>query len=308
MIKHMAGFLVVGLMALAALPAAALQALPPAGTNGTFTVRGSIGLIEGQAGEYVYDGAHTLSELLWDISGVVMAGVNASWRIGTRWSLNVGAWTALNKGTGEMTDTDWRLPGVDWTDFSRSEVDIEQGLAFDINAGFRLNPHGRLALTALLGYRQDVWEWTDRAQEFIYSDEGFRDWRGHFDGINAIDYRQSFRLPYAGLHLNSPIGSRIHWQAYAVASAFGSAEARDHHILRNLHFEESFNRLTFVALGLVAGLELTARTALELAGHLQHIPESTGDGYIVEEDTHYPGGAGISLDTVKASLAIAHRF
>ena len=307
--QHIARVMLTGWLAVTmAGPAAALQAPPPTATDGTFTVRGSIGMLEGRAGEYVYIGPYTLSELLWDISGVVMAGVTASWRVHTRWSLNAGAWSALNTGNGEMTDKDYRLPGFDWTDFSRSEVDVERGLAFDINAGFRLNQHGRVALTALVGYRQDIWEWTDRAQEFVYSDAGFRDWRGHFGGINAIDYKQTFRIPYAGLHVGGPAGTRFHWQAYAIGSVFGSAEAHDHHILRGLHFEDTFSGLTYLALGIAAGLELTARTGLELALHIQHIPESTGDGYIVEDDTHHPDGAGIALDTAKVSLAVTHRF
>lgn len=274
-----------------------------------FSVRASLGLLNGQAGEYVYDRGHTLSELLWDLSGLVMGGLQGSWRIGRHWSVNAGLWTALNRGDGEMTDTDWRLFGFDeWTDYSRSEVEVLTALAFDINIGFRLLTRRTFSLTAVAGYKQDEWEWTDSAQEFIYSEEGFRDVRGHFGGISAIDYEQSFRIPYVGLQADGSAGTRFHWQVYLLGSTLASAEARDHHILRELHFEDSFKELTFIALGIAAGFDLKERLRLSAELHAQHIPESPGDGIIVELDEPYPGGAGIAHDSAMLSLTLAWRF
>lgn len=290
-------------------PVLALQALPRSSDNHHIALRAEVGIVNGLAGEYVYDGAHTLSELLWDIDAIVMAGVNASWRFADRWSLNSGFWTALNKGNGEMTDKDFYIYGYsEWTHYSRHEVEIEKGRVIDINIGYRLNPAGRTAFTALIGYRQDIWEWTDSAQEYIYSERSFRDTHGHFEGVNAIDYKQTFDIPYAGLHVTGPVGTQFNWEASIIASVFGSAEALDHHILRDLRFKDTFSGLTYLALNLGGSYAFNEQSSLELSLHGQHVPESKGDSVILNDGSRFPDGGGIALDTIMLSVGYTHRF
>jgi outer membrane protease/TolB-like protein len=273
-----------------------------------FRLRGSLGILQGESGEYVYDGEHTLSELMWDLSGLTMAGLVLSSRFGERFSVNAGFWTALNKGNGEMTDYDWFIEGLDWTHYSRSEVEVEKAQIFDLNAAFTLVESDFFSLSALAGYKQDFWQWTDSAQEFIYSVYGFRDTRGDFGGESMIDYEQKFRIPYIGVNAGGIIGDVIIWNTYLHYSPLVKADDKDHHIARGLHFEETFKNIDYVAFGAAAGIRLTER--LQIAGemHAQSIPESRGDMYIVEYDETFTDSAGISHDSVMLSVTATWRF
>lgn len=276
--------------------------------NMVFSLRGSIGMLQGEGGEYVYDGEHTLSELKWDLSNLAMGGVILSAKMNERFGINAGFWTALNKGDGEMTDYDWFIQGVDWTHYSRSEVDVEKAQSFDINLSFELIGSEPFRLNLLAGYKQDFWEWTDSAQEFIYSENAFRDTRGNFNGESMIDYEQRFQIPYAGVNAGGILADILVWNAYVLYSPLVKADDKDHHIARGLHFEETFENIDYVAFGATAGLQITPN--LQIAGdlHVQSVPESTGDMYIVESDETFIDGAGISHDAAMVSVSATWRF
>ncbi|MBP7831181.1 MAG: omptin family outer membrane protease [Kiritimatiellae bacterium] len=270
-----------------------------------FSLRGSVGFLQGEAGELVYEPEldnYKLSELQWDLSGLVMGGAVFSGAAG-KFGFNAGFWVAANKGDGEMKDYDWFVPGMDWTDYSRSDVDVESGYSLDINANYLLVRRPQVGLRALVGYKRDYWEWTDYGREFVYSVYGFRDYVGNFDGQNVIDYQQTFDIPYVGLNLDGRAGS-LGWNAYALYSPIVSAEDKDHHILRELHFEESFDGGDFYAVGVSATYRITPQLFLSGAVDYQDIPEFQGDMTIVESGETYEDSAGISNNHVMFSLAL----
>lgn len=270
-----------------------------------FSLRGSVGFLQGEAGEFVYEPEmdnYKLSELQWDLSGLAMGGAVFSGVAG-KFGFNAGFWVAANKGDGEMKDYDWFVPGMDWTDYSRSDVEVESGYSLDINANYLLIGRPQVGLRAVVGYKRDFWEWTDSGQEFIYSVYGFRDYIGSFDGQNVIDYEQTFDIPYVGLNVGGRAG-QFGWNAYALYSPIVSAEDKDHHILRELHFEESFDGGDFYAVGASGTYRINKQLFLSGAVDYQDIPEFQGDMDIVESGETYEDSAGISNNHVMFSLAL----
>lgn len=300
-----------GLMAVfSTVPAGAMHATgiplfeaaaPPAWT---MTLRGSLGLREGEAREVVYDDAHRLSELQWEMKGLVWAGMELSVRTGGRWSFAAGIWTALTRGDGEMRDYDWMVPGWDWTDYSRSETDIDEAWSADLNAAYRVFTWTGGAASLVAGYQRDTTRWSDRGQEFLYSESAFRDTPGHFGGAALIDYEQTYDIPYLGVQVESRGTARWGWQAYARYSPLVRARDWDHHILRDLHFEGDFSGGDYWAAGAAVSRSLTKNWSLTAALQAQWIPEFRGDMRIVEIAETYADGAGIEQESVALTVAL----
>lgn len=272
-----------------------------------WSIRGSLGALQGDALEQVFEEDYKVSELQWDLSGLAMGGAILSGRYGSRLGVNLGAWSALTKGNGEMKDYDWLVEGMDWSDYSRSDVEVDEGMTFDLNASWLLTTCPEFGVRAVIGYKQDHWKWTDQGREYIYSEFGFRDTEGDFEGINVINYEQTFEIPYAGLNLSGKMGSFL-WTAYGLYSPLVSAEDKDHHVLRDLHFEESFSGGDFYALGLTGLYQINSRWFVSATAHYQSIPEFRGDMYIVEDDTKYEDAAGIGNDLLTLSASVGLTF
>ena len=175
------------------------------GTNFTLSARLMIGMLSGEAREIVYEGSHKLSELIWDLSGLVWGGATVSGQFGDRFRVNAGFWTALTEGDGGMEDYDWLDTWRDdWTHWSESEVDVINAWSADVNASYLVWTTRDLGVHAIVGYKHDFWEWSDFGGRYVYSsDTGFRDIIGNFGGENGIDYEQTFDIPYLGIGLTS---------------------------------------------------------------------------------------------------------
>ncbi len=283
-----------------------------------FALRGSIGMLNGEGGEYVYNGSHKLSELTWDLSQLLMAGLVFSARINERFSLNAGFWTALNDGNGEMTDYDWFIEGMDWTHYSRSDVKVESARVFDINADCMVLERGNFRLSALAGYKHEFWEWSDEIYEYIYSSfmppAYVRDIRGNMGGVSAIDYEQTYNIPYVGLNAAGRFGHNLNWSVYFLYSPIVKAEDKDHHKLRDdfgpggIHYEGTFKNIDYIAFGATAAVQINDNLQLGGQLHAQNVPESRGDMYIVEADETFKDAAGISHDSVTVSLTAIWSF
>ncbi len=316
----------VAALALSASSVLALHAnegakLTLAEANGmSLSVKGSVMLLSGEAGEFVYGGTgqsdvpagYKLSELNWDIKSLVMAGGTVSAQFGQGLRVNAGLWIGLNEGNGGMIDRDWLDPTInDWTHFSESDVDIETAYSFDINASLELFELGPFQVSGLLGYKHDFWEWSDFGGTYIYSTFGFRDDVGSFGGENGIDYEQTFDIPYLGVQLATEC-SHVRASGYFLYSPLVMAEDRDHHILRNLYFREEFEGGDFFAFGLDLSMDLTDSIFISGSIDAQVIPEFTGDMFVKEgpdgkEGTN-PDGAGIENMVVAVGLSAGIRL
>ena len=89
-------------------------------------------------------------------------------------TINGGVWLALSKGSGEMEDYDWLIvDSADWTHYSLSDVDIESGYIFDLNVAWDFQLTQDLVARAMVGYKQNGWEWKDRGQYLLYPEYGY---------------------------------------------------------------------------------------------------------------------------------------
>jgi len=316
----------VSVLALSATSGRALHAnegaeLPLAeGSGMSLSVKGSFLAVGGEAREFVYAGSaqgevpadYKVSELIWDITSLAMAGGTVSAQLGEKLRVNAGFWMGLNEGSGGMEDYDWLDPTTsDWTHFSESDVDIEAAYSLDINASLELFELGPFMVSGVLGYKHDFWEWSDYGGNYIYSTFGFRDDVGSFGGENGIDYEQTFDIAYFGVQLATE-GSGVRASGYFLYSPLVVAEDRDHHILRDLYFREEFDGGDYIAAGVDVSIDLSETFFISGSVDVQVIPEFTGDLYQREgTDDQWgrnPDGAGIENSVAAISVSAGIRL
>jgi outer membrane protease len=283
----------------------------------TVSVRASCGMLEGEAHEYVYDdtffgfgGTYKASELIWDLSGLAVAGAIVSVRPTESWSVQLGGWTCVNKGNGGMVDYDWAMEGIDWTDRSISDVEVVSSYMADINVAYRFFKRESLSLSGVIGYKQDFWKWEDSFIELLYSVDGFRDYYEEGDGSNMIDYEQLFQIPYIGIN-SACVWGRFALTAYLLYSPLVMAEDKDYHIQRDIRFEETFSGGNYFGGGLAAQYDVTSAFFLSASLDCQSIPEFKGDMELTDElgDTYsYSDSAGISHLSSMLSASVGVRF
>lgn len=292
------------------------SAITEAGQDSALTVKGQLGILNGEARELVYGGAsnpgyedYKLSELIWDLESVMMAGAVVSLGGGGPLVLNIGLWKGLNEGDGGgMVDYDWMEPSIpDWTDRSFSDVDVIDATMFDINLSFTFFERENMSVAAVGGLKYDTWEWDDQGQEYTYSVNGFRDTTGTFGGQNVIDYKQTFVVPYVGLEGAADFGA-ISVQGYILFSTLTFAEDEDHHILRGIHFKETFDGGDYLAYGVSASYDLNEALFVQVALESQEVDEIIGDMEIAETGEEVEDGAGISHESTMISVAVGIRL
>lgn len=126
----------------------------------------------GQVREIVYpDSAWKndyLSELLWEIDNIVMIKGSGTAALG-KWTLNLSASTALNKGTGGMDDYDWLDSTIThWTNWSESRIFLDRSAVIDTSLGYTKPVSGNLNIPFGIGYRLNYLNWSDKAGNYIY--------------------------------------------------------------------------------------------------------------------------------------------
>lgn len=293
---------------------------PKTEPRATLAAQFSMGLLNGDAVEHVYDyegangGRRPLSRLDWDLKDVVMGGGQVSARVTERLSMNGGLWLALTEGSGEMDDYDWMDPGSsDWTHYSLSEVDVTEGYIIDMNLGWELIRSESAALRAVAGYKQNGWSWEDRGVYALYPELGYIPYP--FDGQNLINYEQEFRIPYLGLGTDLKSGALtlsgcVNWSPLVEANDW------DHHVARNIKFKETFEEGDMLGAGVevrylieqgfLRGVFLGASIQYQqidlIVGDMEAVDLETGDYYagkdeagIENEYTAFMFSAGFSF-------------
>jgi len=285
------------------------------GQNFAVAIRGSAGFLVGEARELVYDfnfgQRRKASELIWDLKDLYMVGGVVSARILNRVDVNLGISTAINEGSGGMIDYDWfaNTPGApspdEWTDRSFSDAQVTTAMRIDVNAAVRICTVKQVKLKGIVGFKQDNWKWTDSGQGYIYSADYFRDTVGSFGGRNVVQYEQTFTIPYLGIGANRKTGP-FDIGTYFLFSNFVSAEDKDFHVARNLHFKETFSGGSYVALGLNAEYHISQNLFVSAAIDFQSIPEIAGDMELNGQTMS--NNAGISHTSTMLSGSIGYSF
>ena len=295
------------LYAITARPGAPL----PRGQKAGFSFSPFVSLMGGYSDELVYDDSSApypyMSQLTWEIRPAVVAGSSFSLQFRDRASLNLAVGTAVNKSSGEMTDRDWLYEYFDdvdteWTHESVSDIDFNRSLLMDINAAFRVYKYRYFRTDLLLGYKYMEWGWTDEITSITYPNQDL----DYLIGTNGIDYNVEYRIPYAGMDLTLT-GRHFSGGTSLLFSPLVSAEDHDHHILRGLHFYDSFSGGTYL------GASVFVRYyrewfSLSLACDLDYIPEIKGDTTIENEfgteTGYYPNDAGVKYLAYAVTLAL----
>jgi outer membrane protease len=291
----------------------------------SFSLGASVGQVEGTAKELVFDNSvvkkFKLSELTWDITEVVMAGVQGSLGFGERFHANLGYWTALNKGNGGMVDRDWLYspagmaqiePDADnWTHESKHpNTHLEKGSMLDLNLTGQIWQAGPFSVSGIAGYKIDDWKWSARGGTFVYSVDTFRDTVGSFpDNQKVIVYEQEYNIPYLGIGAGWS-GATFAVDGRLLLSNWVSATDTDNHVLRSTIFEGDFSDGTFVGVGVSATWNFAPRWFATAALDYQSISEITGDVTMrsPQGDAVFRNGGGIAEDSTLLSLGAGFAF
>jgi outer membrane protease len=299
--------------------------------NVTFSIGAEIGQVGGTAYERVY-APHVrdfkVSELKWDIDSVAVAGVRGQLGFAGRFRVNLGYWTAVSEGDGEMVDRDWLLLNTDsddqWTHESRHpDTDVDSGTILDANLDFKAFSRGSFSMSGIVGYRQNEWEWSSRGGSYTYSydrnDDGYytpdelRTYRGSFpEGQLVIAYRQEYTVPYLGLGLEGAWGP-VQLQGRLRYSPWVSAEDHDYHALRKTTFEGDFSDGDWVGADISANWFFLPRWFATMGVEYQKFDEIRGD--LTVEGEELPTGAvtfsdsgSVELETVLLLFGVGVQF
>ncbi|MBI9098084.1 MAG: omptin family outer membrane protease [Spirochaetaceae bacterium] len=294
-----------------------------------FTIEPSIGFLNGVAREIVYKDNSSdtyLSELIWDLTEIVYAGLSASINIQNRLYLNIGFWTSINAGSGYMNDFDWlnltgkSYPVYDdydrsgWTNWSLSSVDVVRSLLLDVNISYDFLSQRNVRFSPMSGYRRLYWDWSDRVLDSIYPPE----WRSLEVGADAIDYELLLNILYMGFGVAGyyPDGVFLDW--IFIYSPFVFGGDHDHHLLRDdygpggIHFYDNIYFGQYLSTTVKIGYSFSEWFCLSTKFSGEYLIERRGSTYVYDNEGNskgsIAGGAGIQYQALSISINAAFSF
>jgi len=280
--------------------------------------------------ENVYVNNKKISELNWKFRDVKMVRLNFGLDIDEFFSINTSYATSFdNSSKSYMTDYDWMgNPGGDdgnqnhndWTHYSYSSTTTKIQ-EFDINSLTKFFKHFGLSL----GYREHRFNFNDSLQKINYSCTqasfnnnecnpiAFRNIFQNYNGINAINYYQQFRIPYIGANFSYRLlNNKLKFNIYTAYSNLVNAYSRDHHVLRSLEITSEFKNGKYYNFGTNIGYLIYKNLSLNLGFDYFEIPEIRGNSvYNYYNNNNLFGnanGAGISNKTQRLSLGLKYDF
>ena len=284
-------FIAVTLVCTAALPAVADGFSPVKTANPLPIVKGveveaAIGVMQGEANEYVYrqDGSK-LSQLVWafDNDLVFKGGIAVR-----PWSwLAVGARFVTNITDGStMDDYDWYRPDEpDYSDCPNGhchshhpDTQLDSYLSVDAYLAATFFRNNWITLNALAGYKRDSQSWN--------AFDGPSNYTSFVPGRLSISYEQVWEAPYLGLQF---VGTWERWslQGRVIGSWWAEGTDEDDHHLRTLLFTEHFGESGMVGANAHVGYRLTENWTLKAEYDLQQWQLAKGPS----GDVNYSTGA-----------------
>lgn len=273
-------------------------------------------LVYGHSNELVFDSSSDpypyMSRLNWQIRPAVVLGVKGSFNLKDMFFVNGAFGTAVNRGRGIMTDHDWLSEYFDavdteWTHESVSDIYYTSSFLLDSNAGYRFLSRKALKMNGMLGFKYMKWGWTDSITSITYPGQDL----DYLIGVNGIDYTIQYRIPYLGISgmMEKDLfrGGLTFLYSFLV-----SADDHDHHILRSLHFYDSFKKGQYFGLSASAAWHWHEHFALSLAYDFDYIPEITGNTTVYNDSGSYLGtfedGAGVSYAASSVTIALEYHY
>ncbi len=282
-----------------------------------FDIRLQTGYISGTAHEIVYAGTwvdNYLSELIWKIDKLYMAGLGAS--VQQKWlAFHADVWFKAADGEGTMDDYDWLFNGPGWSDWSHHEdTSISNSFILDLNFELmipRLSTDN-FVTSVILGYKHETYEWQARGGSYIYStNPGWRDAIGTFPaGQLGITYSQAYYTPYIGFGLRGRIG-KFEIGGRVTGTTFAQVEAQDNHHLRGMYTKACIEKGDMYSLGLTGGYHFTDHMALNISYLKTKYNTLRGDStYIWSNGTAitFMEAEGADLETDMLSIVLSYYF
>ncbi|MDR3088283.1 MAG: omptin family outer membrane protease [Desulfobulbaceae bacterium] len=290
----------------------------------TVSGRLSVGMTTGTAHEVVHmppgltdilpRRGNLLSKLSWDIDNVVMLGAGVSVRPTSWLKFNADVAVAVTDGDGGLEDYDYAAANTDeWTHYSDSDADVEDGLLFDVNAELKFLTFRNTSVFGILGYKHDKWSWEATGGKYIYSTYYLRDTQGSLPNDRpGISYEQTFDTPYIGVGFNTDL-SAVSLAGRFIFSTLVSADAEDTHHLRDLHYEDDMDDGRMIGLDLALTAPLTQRLSLIGSYHYQKYDDMDGGETITDLRTGQKESidyniAGMDQNLSVFALSLAYSF
>jgi plasminogen activator len=240
--------------------------------RGGVALEASLGVMNGEANEYVYnpDGS-TLSRLIWTFDDVIV--LNAGLAV-TPWPwLTVGARGRINvTEDSTMDDFDYGIfgcPGLLCHSHHES-TNLRELTSLDAYVAATVLAHEHATLKLLAGYKRDSQSWQ------AYG--GTANYTVLPPGL-GISYEQLWRAPYIGVSFD---GSWERWElgARVIGSWWAQGEDLDNHHLRGLLFADAFGRSEMIGVNAHLGYLVNANVSLKAEYDMQRWDVAKGPTYI----------------------------
>ncbi len=282
-------------------------------SDGSVSAFAGFGLTSLEAGEYVYDGSHKLSQLDWESKNVPTAKMGATLELGYNWRLK-GKLDIGMDGDGHMVDRDWLVYSIDdWTHQSvHPDTRLDHYLSGTIEADrtFYQTDTTRLSLGGGLGY-SDV-QWSAYGGSYIYSTYALHDTVGNFaDGEKGITYRQKIPVAFVSANAEQRIGALTLAGGIQGGATFGISDIDDHW-LRDLRFYDDMKPAPMIGANVSLDYQLLPSASIYVAGDFQKVYHAKGDTKVESTTSsasaNYDDAAGADFQSWSVSFGLKGRF
>lgn len=286
--------------------------------DGSYSVTGGVGLMNIDAGEYVYDSNYKISELDWKARNVTIFSLKGEGEIAEGWKLR----SALKVGMGgdsAMTDRDWLYNNNngpngadDWTDKSEhpgTELDHYWSGSIEIGKDYAIGEGTTVGLGMGVQYT-DV-QWTASGGSYVYSAAGFRDRTGNFQDSPGITYRQKVPVGYLALNLSQSLGGLTLSGSLKGGATAGISDI-DNHWRRRLKFEDTVGIAPFAGADVNLAYAFSDAATVFVGGSYERVFEARGDMKATDTVTRASGlfkdSAGTTFEAASVSAGMSIRF
>lgn len=229
--------------------------------------------LRGSIGEYVYSENIKKSQLTWLIQPAVYIGSTVHISFYNKITLGVGYWTAINRKTGNMTDTDWSDAGTQ-TRLSHHECIIQKADIIDTGITMNIADFSWANLFICLGYK-----WQNTA---IEARDGYVEYTGDPTRLpiagQFAQYEQRLSIPYAGISLYMNLPHGFHIIPFFFFSPLLNCKAEDIHISTGLNYYDTFKNGLYYYTGGAISYEISI-VSLRIHYGYTCIPMIHGDTY-----------------------------
>ncbi|EKN4864773.1 omptin family outer membrane protease [Yersinia enterocolitica] len=278
----------------------------------SLTVSTSLGLLNTEANEYVYDSNNRkVSQLDWKTENTPIIKMDVSWGLLSRLTLTARGWSTLSSSTGTMDDYDWLKPDqTKWTDWSHHDkTNLNYANEIDLNAKFWFLKQKNYRIAMMSGYQRNNSSWTAYGGNYNY-DNGKNIFTTS-DTVTVIGYKQKFDMTYLGL-AGSYHYQKFEFNTLLKYSRWVNANGHDEHYSRKLSFKDSNKNSRYYAIVVDAGYYITPSTKLFVEAAWNQYTEGKGATQILNRTTgtsqNHADSSGIAQKNHTIGFGLLYKF